>query len=256
MNIVGSCNNTPLAPNTPITASDIETQVKDQSPLSDAQNKTSRVVKEVLLEVKHPYSKIELPCHLLNDKPLHLYPSAKVLKKLANIVKRDLNPYHAHAYLERKFRNESLNVSNDTTLYYDDEEIISRVFVIKNNNIYSINNYPLLDNEYIFIIDQLGRLLIDVKRKTLAGRIQHTSLSQGKPVLAAGAMIVETNGKTGMREVIIGNCSGHYHPPAENLHHLEKLFVSAYFKKESDESKFDPEMKGIRRQITFKVLLS
>jgi filamentous hemagglutinin len=74
------------------------------------------------------------------------------------------------------------------------------------------SNGTALDGDYIFVVDQQGRLIASPPHE---GVIHHSSLGAGKPVLAAGT-IKATDGKI----ETLSNQSGHYRPSTESFEHL------------------------------------
>lgn len=103
----------------------------------------------------------------------------------------------------------------------------------------------LPQGNYIFILNQNGKLLAATKTpKGPNGRIQHSSLSLGKPVLAAGNLIISPDFQT----LTLETHSGHYKPPPQNLDRilewLEKEGLK--FSINSDSISFEEKTTGIR----------
>lgn len=224
-----------------------------QAALSD--KNTAKVVEEAFLTLQGDYLRIELPSRILNKKCIHLYPSPSLIREFEAFGEKKLDDPAIIKYLETKFLKQELQISRDTTLYYPDKEINARVVSLKKDNLYDINNSPLQDKKYLYIIDKLGRLIIDEKRFTPAGRIQHSSLSQGQPVRAAGELVVKTEAALNRRVFFFSNYSGHYAPIPESLNHVEQLCFLANYKKEKDDSELDDEKKTEMRFLTFSTSL-
>ena len=71
-------------------------------------------------------------------------------------------------------------------------------------------NHGSRNGKAIFVIDPQGRIWLTFDHKY--GRIHHSSLVAGGPVLAAGEMLIDTG-----QLISISNESGHYHPPPASI---------------------------------------
>lgn len=69
------------------------------------------------------------------------------------------------------------------------------------------------EGQYIYVILQDGRMILGTFEW---GRVHHSSLAAGEPVLAAGNIRI-SRGKI----VLVDNMSGHYHPTAEHLQYAK-----------------------------------
>lgn len=112
---------------------------------------------------------------------------------------------------------ETQNLSKDVPFmeYLDEKTLTSHTVIVKNGLMYfpydignhKIINYDNKDNEYIFNIDTLGRLIYIPASKT----VHHVSMSHGKAVLGCGNMLVR-KGKI----ISIELESGHYLPTIDD----------------------------------------
>jgi hypothetical protein len=66
------------------------------------------------------------------------------------------------------------------------------------------------DGKAIFVIDPQGKLWLTFDHRY--GRVHHSSLVAGEPVIAAGEMLLEDG-----HLLSISNESGHYHPGPESI---------------------------------------
>lgn len=202
------------------------------------------------LTLAEPYTTIESPVvNLDNGEEVHLYPSKKVLALMDEIRQRNLSHEHKNAYIKQAFTEKKISKTEDTTLYFTDEQIEKVHSVFKNNDIFR-EGKPLADNHYIFVIDEKNRLLIDIKRITEDGRIQHTTLTRGHPVKMAGLLDVITDKISGVRSFIFQNDSGHYRPKPAALNFIINLLSRFNFKiKKEDFHKPNPDR--VVRKIEF-----
>lgn len=218
---------------------------------------TQTAVKEAYLKLVEIYERVEFhPRQLKDIGAVHLYPSKRVLPVMKKMEEEKLNKEDEDAQLEELFKNKTLSVSKDTVVYYNDAKIQSKIASIKANNIYRKNNTtPLRDGKkYLFVIDTLGRFIIGRKRKKVTGRIQHSSLTQGRPVKTAGLFIVKTDIDQGERSFVFSNFSGHYATKPQHLDYLEQLFVSSNFVKKADET--NQEEDFLARYMIFSVKIN
>jgi hypothetical protein len=102
-------------------------------------------------------------------------------------------PLHAVHYLSESEREES------------------RVYT-EGGKLVDSNGVPLYTGTYIFVVDQQGRLIAS---PPVEGRIHHSSLGAGKPVLTAGTIKV-VDGQI----MQLSNQSGHYRPSTESFEHF------------------------------------
>lgn len=200
-----------------------------------------------ILPLAKRYSEIEFPAFNLNNKPVHLYPTEEVKQVLTEADQRHLNADQKKTYIIDNFNAKKLQISKDTTIYYPESTIQKLVTVITETN-FIREGVPLQDNHYIYIIDLKDRFVVDTKRITDEGRVQHTSLSGGADVKTAGVFQIFTNTLTGLRTLAFENYSGHFEPPTEDMDQMIKLFATTKFKLISDTNK--TESWGILRQIT------
>jgi hypothetical protein len=87
----------------------------------------------------------------------------------------------------------------------------SRVYT-QDGKLVDSNGVPLYTGDYIFVVDQKGRLIAS---PPVEGLIHHSSLGAGKPVLAAGTIKVVDGQITQL-----SNQSGHYRPSTESFEHF------------------------------------
>jgi hypothetical protein len=105
---------------------------------------------------------------------------------------------------------EPLNRHIDYLSAADREE--ARVFV-HDGRLVGSQSLPLTEGKYIFVVDQEGRL---IAQQPVVGRIHHSSLSAGEPVLTAGEFEIDGQGKL----TRITNQSGHFRPNTASFEHF------------------------------------
>lgn len=193
------------------------------------------------LEIYRSYKLIEHEKINIDGKFVHLYPTAKV-RKIYNMFEKNEEFWNC---VPVYFKFGNLTLEEDTTIYWS-ENFVQKNFSVsveKENNRLSRPNMTMEDKIYIFVISKKGELFATTKKMTEDGRIQHSSLVEGKPVLAAGSMCISENGK----RIDIINESGHYTPKKENLEVIIKWFEASglQFKvtHDGDVSSKDPDGK-------------
>jgi predicted transcriptional regulator len=209
-------------------------QVGSEEEKSDSDSSDSKVESIQLLTLVAPYSNLELPELNLNGKKIHLYPTKNVSKTFCEMTAQRIHGLAKIAILNKCFSMDVLKVSEDTTMYYSDEQIEKLTSTLKDNTIYR-NGSPLKDGHYIFVINTNDDLITDCKRITKDGRVQHSSLARGKPVKAAGMLKVITDKITGIQKLYIKNASGHYQPTPESLNVVLKWLSNSNFRLVQDE---------------------
>lgn len=119
---------------------------------------------------------------------------------------------HLNHWMDHRIKN-----PNDKQIYSD----FLQTDQLTNTNTSTIKNQPLRDGTFMYVLDHLGHLYVQIKNR---GKTNHTSLSNGKAVLAAGSLQVK-DGKI----IAIDTFSGHYKPTelhlANFLTYLKKLHV-------------------------------
>jgi hypothetical protein len=96
--------------------------------------------------------------------------------------------------------------------YYKPDELVNKRAYVRDGQFTDSRNVPFGDGKYIFVVDHDGHLIVD---KPDPGKVHHSSLSGGKPVLMAGEF--EIWGDTLYQ---ITNQSGHFRPSPETFEHF------------------------------------
>lgn len=250
----------------------------------DFQSISSVLSPSNLLSLKAPYKDIEShKITLVTEKKgrdIHLYPTKKVLEIYNNFLhqqhsshptqqdsSRESSPstiYSSSASASpsilslNEFINNDpdamqLNIEEDTTYYLEYEQMENKIISsIEDNSLVRSGKYAWKYNvEYMFIIDEKNNLLIqEKKRKAKHGRIHHSSLSQGKPVKAAGMIILLDK-----NNFIFENISGHYKPSRESLDEVITWFNQngAVIEKIENKEEFNPLCKMTTRKLMIKL---
>lgn len=216
-----------------------------------AYHESDKLEKDPLLYVGGSYLKIELVPIDYNGTLIHLYPSAKIKQHYKNYLE------HLEEYPEIDFATyvldtgiiDTIIIQEETTYYLPKEEKQKYELTIENNQIYQ--NNELLSYKYLFIIDSNEKFMAMKKIKSgVFGRIHHTSLSQGLPVIAAGTICYNPKKKI----LRIDNHSGHYKPEPQILNRvLQWLKLNGlHYKVISDRIKSERRNRKFR-EITLKI---
>lgn len=146
-------------------------------------------------------------------KRVHLYPTKRVKKVL-----KKTNPDELNQKLTSLFQEKKLTVEEDTTIYFPRKYANSKILKVnaQNNTIFREGD-PLDTKKYMFVFSQEKRLFATQKQlKTQFGRFHHSSLVQGKPVLAAGNIKIQSS-SNGSQQISMNNQSGHYKPTPDSI---------------------------------------
>jgi len=101
--------------------------------------------------------------------------------------------------------------------YYKQDELVNKRAYVHDGKFADSHGVPLGDGKYIFVVDHDGHLIVDRPNK---GKVHHSSLSAGKPVLMAGEFEI-----WGDSLYQITNQSGHFRPSPESFEHfLRELY--------------------------------
>ncbi len=180
-----------------------------QIKISRADNET----REKLYSMKDIYFLIEFPKICLNNLPSHLYPTDRIIS-IYSQYRKNKSSLLFNEFIE-KYYSKQISISTETTQYLP-EKFLKKAKQLSVKNKKLIRNETELDTKKnIFILDKDFQLFVTHKKKEAQhGRIQHSSLSNGNPVLAAGTIqssyCYYNNNK--IIKYQISNKSGHYRP--------------------------------------------
>ncbi|MFT4553354.1 MAG: hypothetical protein ACI9S8_001992 [Chlamydiales bacterium] len=150
----------------------------------------------------------------LGDLKIHLYPKSKWIKSWA---KNYQDEFSYADYAQGRILKQGINLKNDNVIYFSQSEL--KAYSVKSNNgILFQRRKPLKFKNRIFILSANDKLYIGEKKKTLLGRIQHSSFSKGRPVKSAGWIKCSAEGKV----TEIANFSGHYRPKKPQVYNIIK----------------------------------
>lgn len=82
----------------------------------------------------------------------------------------------------------------------------------------NLSKHAHRDGKAIFVIDVQGQLWITFDQKY--GRVHHSTLLAGSPVIAAGEMLIDTG-----ELISVSNESGHYRPPPSSLDVADRILA-------------------------------
>lgn len=219
--------------------------------------------KERLLSLSPTYRLIESHTVKLlsgeNYVEARLYPSEKVISIFKDFDKasRDLTNLDKKSpfseFIKKHPLHKELTIEEDTTLYVKEKQIDQQIVTsIQSNSLVRSGGFKWKYNtDYMFVIDQDGRLLIQEKKtKAQHGRLHHSSLSRGRAVRAAGMMSLADD-----KTIVFTNLSGHYKPKPESL-----AEVIAWFNRENasinnidDKIETHPKTTLPYRKLTIKL---
>lgn len=174
---------------------------------------------------------LELPITLLGTIPVHLYPSpfvkatSEAFFEASKQVYGSLNPNACpgsapfNQVLTSQYNDGLLKIDTDTTLYLSEAELPKFRVTIENNGLL-VGGEPLGSGIWIYVIDESDQMYITEKKITPQGRLQHSSLSAGKPVFAAGFIEFTTTSTL----FILDNHSGHYRTSGTSIDYVLEWF--------------------------------
>lgn len=111
-------------------------------------------------------------------------------------------------------------LSNNIELLSEQEKVMKYATALQLDGSITQNGKKLEDGEYMFVLDTKKQLFA---AKKIRGKVHHSTLSSGQPVLSAGMMKV-ANGQISK----VYGYSGHYKPLEENMVAI-KEFMSSKF---------------------------
>lgn len=142
------------------------------------------------------------------------YYTPKELETLAVHFDQEGHVYTRTPHLNAWTANQEMKPQD----YYSD---FSRQFVLEEDKDLLQIEYPVRDGSLMYVLDHKGQLYLQMKNR---GKINHTSLSNGQAVLAAGGLKI-AKGKI----IEIDTFSGHYRSTEKQLVnllvYLEKLQI-------------------------------
>lgn len=137
---------------------------------------------------------------------LHLYPDPKALEKWQHKTKKQLSySDFQKGILLSPGTSVTKVVKTQNVIYLSDEDRQQfRASVVKGELCRPKGRFK--QGRRIFVLTPKQELFVAQKFQHMWGRIQHSSLNRGRPVLAAGWMTFDEKGKL----TEISNLSGHY----------------------------------------------
>lgn len=203
--------------------------------LEHTQDKVKHLISnnKKLFFLKHPYDVIEKEAisfkikivknnkEEIKKKEVRFYPTKEVREIFIRAHKENLN---LHKELVKSLNNKELTVQKDTTVYFPKSFIPKLQISIRNNNLLRDGEELALQTQYMFVLSQDGQLIVKQKENPQArnasniksGRVHHSSLVSGEPVITAG-MIELSKISDYSQQLIITNRSGHYKPDAASI---------------------------------------
>lgn len=139
---------------------------------------------------------------------LHAYPDTRLMDLW--LKSKIDNSYRNFLINQLLAKTVSLEIAN--TKYFSTVEL-STLQVSINREIFYQNGEILKNGKYIFVLTKDDKFYFVKKRKDELGRIQHSSLSSGRPIRSAGKVTIDTGGKL----VALNNISGHYRPKSPQI---------------------------------------
>jgi hypothetical protein len=181
----------------------------EDKPKNDMGNRAS-----YLLSLGNDYIKTEAIPIPYQGYTLHLYPTESVKSIYQSYLSqsKDNPELNFAAYVIKEGILERLALEEDTTCYLPTNASKQYELQCRGNRLL-LAGKPLATGKFIFVIDKNEKFFIAKKTaRGEKGRIQHSSFSRGKPVIAAGTITLEQDGM-----IVLGNYSGHYMPRPDNL---------------------------------------
>ncbi len=212
----------------------------------EGQNEAPRDQKDTLLSPGLSYLRMESVSIPYKGKRIHLYTTDTVRKIYRDyLAKLKEDPGMRFAdFILKENRLDALPLEENATDFFSNRLLKKHEVHIKNQSLYRDGNF-LPEGNYIFILNQKKKLLAATKRpKGPNGRTQHSSLSLGKPVLAAGNFSISS----GSQILTLETHSGHYKPPPQNLDRLIEWLKDRGLKFSviSDSTSYEEKPSGIR----------
>ena len=152
----------------------------------------------------------------LNGEPAHLYPT-KAVRRIYKLWRSKYRSKESFpSYFKRSRSAQKLSREKNTVVFWAPEWAAKHKSLTVRKGLLYRRRKPMGPGNYIFVIDSENRFLVTKKKARPGwGRTHHSSLSSGKPVLAAGAMTIRRQGDE--LKIKLRNSSGHYRPGPENL---------------------------------------
>jgi hypothetical protein len=118
-----------------------------------------------------------------------------------------LNKPPGARYAEQRHLPEGRRDPLQPIVYYSSEQQQKAQVFVDENGQFAFANGRLADGDWIFVVDQSGRMIAS---RADDGRVHHSSLSGGEPVMMAGELKI-----SGGKLSVITNKSGHFRPDAD-----------------------------------------
>lgn len=201
-----------------------------------------------LISLKGNYQIEVIPVYY-GEKIIHLFPSIQIIDFYKNFLEYNKNNYEIDfsTYLMQKDLWKRISLSKESTYYMPLEKRTQFEVYIQNHTLYQ-GEFPLRSGKNIFLIDSEWKFYaIKPSKRGRQGRIHHSTLSEGLPVIAAGKINIDK--KT--RNITLSNASGHYKPPPKNLDRVIQWLEMSGFECSvlSDETDEGTPQKHIRKMI-------